>query len=200
LTQRYAFLTHLRERGEMPVAMGMQDPAAAGGGGHLRAGHDDRDRVTGLLKTAFTEGRLTGEELDARTGQALAARTYAELDALTEDIPGTPRLGGLPGSPVPSQASQPSQARPPFPVRRWRLARASAISTGCVALAFVLAYSGNLIDNAWQGPGPGPEDGWTRLLLVLALASVVTAFAVMGQALIATVEERGPRGQHPGTG
>jgi uncharacterized membrane protein len=180
----------------MPVAMG-EDPTAAGGRGRLRAGDDDRDRAMDLLKTAFMQGRLTGEELDARTGQALAARTYAELDALTEDIPGIPRPDGPLGSPAPSQAMP---ARPPSPVRRWRLARASAISAGCLALAFVAAYSGNLIDNAWQGPGPGPEHGWTRLLLLLAVTAVITAVVVMGHAVVATLEERSSRGQHPGTG
>jgi len=34
-------------------------------------------------------GRLTRDELDARTGQALAARTYADLAALTADLPAT---------------------------------------------------------------------------------------------------------------
>ncbi len=180
----------------MPVAMETEDPGAAGGG-RLRAGDDDRDRVMDLLKTAFTQGRLTGEELDGRTGQALAARTFAELDALTDDIPGIPRADGRPGSPVPSQARP---ARPPSPVPHWRLARASAISVGCLGLAFVAAYSGNLIDNAWQGPGPGPEHGWTRLLLLLAITAVITAFVVMGHAVVTTLEERSSRGQHPGTG
>lgn len=179
----------------MPVAMGQEDPAAAGGGGRLKAGDEDRDRVMDLLKTAFTQGRLTGEELDARTGRALAARTYAELDALTEDIPGIPGPDGPPGSRAPTPTRP---ARPPSPVRRWRLARASAISVGCLLLAFVAAYSGNLIDNAWQGPGPGPDHGWTRLLLLLAFTAVITAFAVMGHAVVTTLEERNSRRQHPG--
>ena len=41
------------------------------------------------LKTAFVHGRLTKAELDARAGQALSARTYADLAALTTDIPPT---------------------------------------------------------------------------------------------------------------
>jgi hypothetical protein len=174
----------------------MEGPAAAEGGGRLRASHDDRDRVTHQLKTAFTEGRLTEEELDERTGQALAAKTYAELDVLTEDLPGVPRQDGSPGLPVPSQPvlSEPnlSQAAPegvPSPARGLGLVRASAISAGALGLAFVLAYSGNLIDNAWQGPGPGPDHGWTRLLLLLATLSVVTAFSVMGYAVSTTLDE-----------
>ena len=68
---------------------GPQDPAAAGRG-PLRVGHTDREQVIDTLKDAFTQGRLTRDELDARTGQALAARTYAELDAVTADIPPRP--------------------------------------------------------------------------------------------------------------
>jgi Domain of unknown function (DUF1707) len=174
--------------------MGTEDPAA-GSGGRLRAGHSDRNRVMEQLKTAFTQGRLTGEEFDERTDQALAARTYAELNTLTEDIPGVARLDGPTVSSVLSQATPTGQ---PSPVRYWRLARGAAISAGCLALAFVFAYSGNLIDNAWDGPGPGPEHGWTRLLLLLAFAAVITAFVVMGHAVVTTLEERTARRQHPG--
>jgi hypothetical protein len=175
------------------VAMGTGDPVA--GGGRLRAGHDDRNRVMDVLKTAFTQGRLTREELDARTDQAFAARTYAELDTLTEDIPGVARLDGPRGS---SALSQATPTGPPAPVCYWRLARGAAVSAGCLALAFVFAYSGNLIDNAWDGPGPGPEHGWTRVLLLLAFAAVITAFVVMGHAVVTTLEERTARRQHSG--
>ena len=43
--------------------------------GRLRAGHADREQVIGTLKDAFVHGRLTKDELGARTGRALAART-----------------------------------------------------------------------------------------------------------------------------
>ena len=68
---------------------GSGDEIAAGAGdrGHLRASHADREQVVGTLKTAFVQGRLTKDELDLRMGQALASRTYAELAALTADIP-----------------------------------------------------------------------------------------------------------------
>ena len=59
--------------------------AAAGRGG-FRASDADRDRVIDLLKAAFAQGRLTKDELDERLGRALAARTYAELAALTADL------------------------------------------------------------------------------------------------------------------
>jgi len=40
-----------------------------------------------VLKAAFVQGRLDRDEFDLRAGQALAARTYADLAALTADIP-----------------------------------------------------------------------------------------------------------------
>jgi hypothetical protein len=43
--------------------------------------------VIDTLRTAFADGRLDKDELDARVGQALAARTCAELTTVTTDIP-----------------------------------------------------------------------------------------------------------------
>ena len=53
----------------------------------LRASRADRERVIGLLKAAFVEGRLARDEFDTLVGQALASRTYAELAAVTAGIP-----------------------------------------------------------------------------------------------------------------
>ena len=47
-----------------------------------------REQVIVALKAAYVQGRLTKEEFDLRVGQALAM--YAELDALTADIPAAP--------------------------------------------------------------------------------------------------------------
>ena len=75
--------------GEVPVMAGPGDEIAAGAGGrgHLRASHADREQVIGMLKAAFVQGRLTKDELDMRVGQTLASRTYADLAALTADLP-----------------------------------------------------------------------------------------------------------------
>ena len=86
--------------------------AAAAGGpghGHFRASHADRARVTDVLKAAFGEGRLTQEELDARVGQAGVARTYAELAALTADLPSGPAAEGPPREPARAQARPAAQ-------------------------------------------------------------------------------------------
>jgi hypothetical protein len=62
----------------------------AGSRGELRASHEDRDRVVDVLRVAAGDGRLTAEELDERLEAALTARTYAELSALTRDLPAAP--------------------------------------------------------------------------------------------------------------
>jgi Domain of unknown function (DUF1707) len=75
---------------------GPGDEIAAGAGGHgrLRAAHADREQVIGTLKAAFVQGMLAKDEFDARVGQALASRTYADLAALTADIPPAPAAAG----------------------------------------------------------------------------------------------------------
>ena len=66
------------------MAIGPWDPlSAAAASGRMRASDADRDRVVDALKAAYVYGLLTREELAAQTGQALAARTYAELTAVT---------------------------------------------------------------------------------------------------------------------
>jgi len=71
------------------VTVGPGDEAAAGAGGHshLRASHADREQAIDVLKAAFVQGRLAKDEFDLRVGQVLASRTYADLGALTADIP-----------------------------------------------------------------------------------------------------------------
>jgi hypothetical protein len=54
----------------------------------MRASDRDRDTANGLLQTAYAEGRLTKDEYDERSGQALTAHTYQQLQALTADLPG----------------------------------------------------------------------------------------------------------------
>jgi hypothetical protein len=65
----------------------------------MRASRADRERVIEVLKTAFVHERLTKDELDARVGQALAARTYADLELLTAGIPAERNPAKLPMPP-----------------------------------------------------------------------------------------------------
>jgi hypothetical protein len=70
------------------VEPGDEIAADVGGDSHLIASQAGREQVLDALKAAFVQGRLTKGEFDQRVGQALA--TYAELDALTADIPARP--------------------------------------------------------------------------------------------------------------
>jgi DUF1707 SHOCT-like domain/Domain of unknown function (DUF4190) len=62
-------------------------PVTGDSWGRIRAADEDRDRVAGILGTAYSEGRLTKDEYDARLEAAFAARTYGELDKLMTDLP-----------------------------------------------------------------------------------------------------------------
>jgi uncharacterized protein DUF1707 len=53
----------------------------------LRAADTDRQKIADQLKAALDEGRLSLHEYDDRVGQAYAARTYAELLVLVDDLP-----------------------------------------------------------------------------------------------------------------
>jgi hypothetical protein len=58
-----------------------QDPS------RLRISDDDRHRVAEVLREAAGEGRLDLDELDQRLEATYAARTYADLVPITEDLP-----------------------------------------------------------------------------------------------------------------
>ena len=90
--QRYASVHRARAgaaRGKVPVMTvpGGEITAGTRGRDRLRASHADRDQVIDALKAGFVQGRLSKDEFDVRIGQALASRTYADLAAVTADIP-----------------------------------------------------------------------------------------------------------------
>jgi len=53
----------------------------------MRASDADRERVADVLREAAGDGRLTMEELDERLDAVYAAKTYAELEPITKDLP-----------------------------------------------------------------------------------------------------------------
>jgi hypothetical protein len=63
----------------------------------VRASDSDRESVAAKLRDHAVAGRLSMEELDERSGQALSARTLRQLDVLLVDLPRTGRHG--PASP-----------------------------------------------------------------------------------------------------
>jgi hypothetical protein len=96
----------------------------------MRAGHADREHVINELKAAFVQGRLDQDELGERAGRAVTARTYAELDALTADIP-------APASASTAGVSSPGRT----------LARAAKRAAICLLAAAALAEAAFLAGN-----------------------------------------------------
>ena len=132
----------------------------AEGCGRLRASHADREQVVDTLKAAFVQGRLAQDELDARVGQALAARTYDDLAALTADLPAEPDRAM-------SQASAPAPAQP----RPRNRAAARAIQAGAgVITALILA-----IGVAAVAAGH-PVVAAVAAVAIVIFTAVVTAF------------------------
>jgi Domain of unknown function (DUF1707) len=145
--------------------------AAAGGrgGGDLRASHADREQVIDTLKVAFVQGRLTEDELDGRTGQVYAARTYTELAEVTADIP-----------------AKLTRARPPR--NPWRATKVSWL------VVYTLILPGLVTLAALPG-GPAPT---TVTEVVTWFAVVYAIFWVLGvSVMIASRRAKHAGGQPP---
>ena len=151
--------------------------------GYLRAAHADREQAITVLKAAYAQGRLTKDELEARAGLVFASRTYAELAALTADLP-----AASPAAPG-SDAVWP---RPSTPART--MAKAARRSGVCLLVAIALVEGAYLADNF--------------LLIVAAFFALIAASGFFGYGILDAWEERrshaqappGPGRRHPGSG
>jgi hypothetical protein len=153
---------------------GDHSAAPAGGRGGLRASHADREHVLEVLKDAFVQGRLDHGQLDARVGQALASRTYAELAALTADIP----AGQAPRQPARVQNRMPQS----HPVRN------GAIGVGMsVAVAAAAVLGAFILDD---------QTGVALFMLGAFIVLVAVPFIIMVTAVTAS-DQRRSRGQLP---
>jgi hypothetical protein len=137
----------------MITGPGDEMEAAAAGPGDMRASHADRERVIDTVKAAFARGQLTAGELDARVGQALTARTYAELAAVTLSIPARSDL---------ARAAKPAPAQPRRP--RTRLVNRGV----CVITATTLAAG------VWVGIVAGAAAAVIVAMFMLNLAALAT--------------------------
>ena len=123
-------------------------PAGTGVNPAWLAGSADRERTVGVLRAAFTEGRLTQEELDDRVAQAYAARTYGDLWALVADLPAGPLP--YPGG-VPYQQATPAVPPSAEPDTSWHSAAALVITA---LVIFTLAALVTAIATAHAQPIP----------------------------------------------
>ena len=141
--------------------------AGAAGRGRLRASHADREQVIDTLKAAFVQGRLSKDELDMRVGQALASRTYADLDIVSADIPAGV-VAAPPLAPARAQAWKPITKR-----------------------VKVVAWS------AWVIPLAGLLAAGNVTLFVVSAFALIVAAAVAWGAMVETWEQRRSRGLLP---
>jgi len=74
---------------------------------NLRASDADRERIADVLREAAGDGRLSMEELDERLDAVYAAKTYAELEPITRDLP-DPGTSSMP-APPPAPAGDPAR-------------------------------------------------------------------------------------------
>jgi hypothetical protein len=120
--------------------------------------------VIDVLKAAFVQGRLTKDELEARAGQTFAARTHADLAALTADLPA--------GLTVARAARRPARAPAPPPVTKAVLACAGAATAPALTLIAIATDSESLAKwlflvavvyiVAWLAAGAQMLDTWYR--------------------------------------
>ena len=158
----------------------------AAGQGRWRASHADREQVVDALQAAFVQGRLTADELDERVGQALAARTYAELAALTTDLPADPALAR---QQAPAQQPAPPGGRP----QNTAASRAVKAGAGAIGVAVIALGAAIAVDGA-------PAAAAVIAVFIVVLAAVATAVvaSLIHVALkLESRQRRRRRGQHP---
>jgi hypothetical protein len=154
--------------------------APAGSRGRLRASHADREQVIEALKDAFAQGRLTGDELDSRVGQAFVSQTYAQLAALTDDLPAGPAAAPPPRQPA--RAHKPAAGTHPL--------RNAAIGSGASLIIAGALFPGVVMLSASDRFG-------LPLFIMAAFILIVVIPSVMISAVATSLEQRRSRGQLP---
>ena len=174
----------------MATGPGDELAAFAAGRGRLRASHADREQVIGTLKAAFVQGMLAKDEFDLRVGQAFASRTYAELAAVTADLPAEP-TAAQPPKPARAQGEQPVLR--PGPV----IMAATAVNAGVWAFTFLPHW-------APRNPDSDPPHAivllfFTTNLIYLLVLAIAVGFMIAGWREKRSAR-RPPRRPAPGAG
>jgi hypothetical protein len=126
------------------------DVLRAGDNDRLRAADNDRQWVADRLRIALNQGRLGLVEYDERLRVAYAARTYAELDALLDDLPPgsvravAPTADQAP-APVPAAAPRPAAKRMPTALLVLWTIWGSAVAINVVVWLMVMVGTGHAI-------------------------------------------------------
>jgi hypothetical protein len=124
--------------------------------------------VIGTLKAAFVQGMLAKDEFDLRVEQAFAARTYAELAAVTADL-----------------AVEPIAAQPPGPARAQGEAEKGeaekpVLRPGHLVLAATALYGGVWAFTFLPGwPTNSENDPPKAIVALFAVSSLVYLIAMV---------------------
>jgi Domain of unknown function (DUF1707) len=142
--------------------------------GEMRAGDADRQAVADRLHGALEEGRLDLHEYDERLQKAYAAKTYADLDGLLDDLPDTIAADRAQLAPYGAGPPSPAPRRGPGPTARW-LVYSWEGYLGTVAAVIAIWGVTCLISMEWHYFWPGWVAGpWGALLLVSTLGGLMT--------------------------
>ena len=112
----------------------------------IRVSDADRDQAVAELSEHFQTGRLTQDEFDDRSGQALRARTGSDLGALFTDLP--PRSVATVTAPPETEPFGPGVPRP-----HGHRMSTSRFVIACVIVAIVAGnVFGNAVNLGWLVP------------------------------------------------
>jgi hypothetical protein len=106
--------------------------------GDLRVSDADRDQAVSELSEAFQAGRITADEFDQRSTQALSARTGKDLTDLLTDL--------TPGRALAAPAGHLERARAVAPWVAMTASAAAAIPLAAVALSTALSTGPSLAE------------------------------------------------------
>jgi len=142
----------------------------------IRASDQDRDAVAQRLQQAFAERRLDDDEFDERMRAALTARTGADLELLTSDLPAPAPGGAAPATAGPAPG-------------RWAVAYKNSVRRG----------------GRWRVPDRFTSvvykgDGWLDLRAAELTAPVTTVVAVAYKSRIDILVPPGVRVEMDGFG
>lgn len=119
------------------------------GRNEMRAGDSDRKAVADQLKTALDDGRLDLSEYDERLQRTYAARTYADLDGMLTDLPGTVPVQQARIQPVtPPAAPDPQAASPARELARW-VGPYGGVFVVCVLIWAITSASARQLTYFW---------------------------------------------------
>lgn len=162
-------------------------------GSNIRVGDAERDAVATQLREHYGDGRLTLDELNERIDQTLRARTAADLNAVTRDLPsiggswagagtGTTRPVGQSGQLLPDQPQWGGQSQGgPRDQGNGFGPRGRSLSAVAAMIPALLAVGAMLLVGGLFAFGPGGGRPLAIMLFFAAMAVIRRIFGGRGR-------------------